>query len=127
MEDLYFYELHLSTRKLLVRVFYTCSVWFNLSEPVRTIPQIKQTPGEGVLHMFGGLTPRRGRNPTRSVFLRCNVVLKGSEGSNHTEHRYNTLTKCLLALRCSSKRFGGFKPHRTRVEHAHQEFACAEV
>ena len=39
-------ELHLSASKHLETVFYRCLVWFDSSEPLRTIPQRKQTLGE---------------------------------------------------------------------------------
>ena len=42
-----------SSPYILVRVFYTCSVWFEPSEPLGTTPQRKQTLGEGILHVFG--------------------------------------------------------------------------
>ena len=76
-------ELHLSTSKHLVRVFYTCSVWFEPSEPLRTTPQHKETLGEGVLHVFGVVRPLR-------------------TSSNYTNGQANTWRGCSTCVQCGS-------------------------
>ena len=106
-----FYELHLSIRKLLVRVFYTCSVWFDPSEPLGNTPQHKQTLGEGILHMFGVFEPSeplRTHLSTRKLLVRVffTRVRCGFEplrtSSNYTNGQANTWRGCSTCVRCGS-------------------------
>ena len=81
-------------------------MWFDFSEPVRTTPQIKQTLGEGVLHVFGVVRVLRTSwnytsaqaNTWRGYSTRCSVWFDPSEPLRTTPQHKETLGEGVLHL-----------------------------